>query len=82
MPVEKKEGDVVIGATLNKSGSFKSEAQKVGKAIVREAERKGLSLLDPQNFKAIEGYGVEAKIMNKDILIGSFDFMEDRKVEL
>lgn len=31
MPVDKKPGDEVIGATLNKHGSFKFEATKVGK---------------------------------------------------
>ncbi|MHB8985561.1 MAG: HAD-IC family P-type ATPase [Eubacteriales bacterium] len=31
IPVEKKEGDEVIGGTLNKSGAFKFEAVKVGK---------------------------------------------------
>lgn len=31
IPVEKKEGDTVIGATLNKTGSFKFKATKVGK---------------------------------------------------
>jgi len=30
MPVKKKQGDVVIGATINKSGSFKYRATKVG----------------------------------------------------
>jgi len=30
MPVEKKEGDIVIGATINKTGSFKFKATKVG----------------------------------------------------
>ncbi len=31
MPVDKREGDEVIGATLNKTGSFKFRATKVGK---------------------------------------------------
>ena len=31
IPVEKKPGDKVIGATINKSGSFKFKAKKVGK---------------------------------------------------
>ena len=31
LPVEKRPGDEVIGATLNKTGSFKFEATKVGK---------------------------------------------------
>jgi len=31
IPVEKKKGDEVVGATLNKTGTFKFEATKVGK---------------------------------------------------
>jgi len=31
LPVEKKEGDEVIGATVNKTGSFRFEATRVGK---------------------------------------------------
>lgn len=31
LPVEKKAGDIVIGATINKFGTFKFEATKVGK---------------------------------------------------
>jgi P-type Cu+ transporter len=31
LPVEKKEGDPVIGATINKTGSFQFEATRVGK---------------------------------------------------
>jgi Cu+-exporting ATPase len=34
IPVEKKAGDEVIGATINKTGSFKFEARKVGRDTV------------------------------------------------
>ncbi|MCW1296745.1 MAG: heavy metal translocating P-type ATPase [Candidatus Parvarchaeota archaeon] len=34
IPVEKKKGDTVIGATINKHGSFKFKATKVGKDTV------------------------------------------------
>ncbi len=34
LPVEKKEGDAVIGATLNKTGAFKMRATKVGQDTV------------------------------------------------
>jgi P-type Cu+ transporter len=34
LPVEKKAGDKVIGATINKTGSFKFEATRVGKDTV------------------------------------------------
>lgn len=31
IPVEKRKGDQVIGATMNKTGTFKFQATKVGK---------------------------------------------------
>ncbi|OGP72542.1 MAG: copper-translocating P-type ATPase, partial [Deltaproteobacteria bacterium RBG_16_49_23] len=34
LPIEKKSGDTVIGATMNKTGTFKFEATKVGKDTV------------------------------------------------
>ncbi|HBL36556.1 MAG TPA: heavy metal translocating P-type ATPase, partial [Firmicutes bacterium] len=34
LPVEKKDGDLVVGATINKFGTFKFEATKVGKDTV------------------------------------------------
>ena len=34
MPVEKRSGDLVIGATLNKTGTFRFQASKVGKDTV------------------------------------------------
>ncbi len=34
MPVEKEEGDSVIGATINKTGSFRFKAAKVGKETI------------------------------------------------
>lgn len=34
MPVDKGEGDQVVGATINKFGSFRFEAQKIGKDTV------------------------------------------------
>lgn len=48
MPVDKKEGDFVIGGTINKTGSFLMEAKKVGKEtmlaniikLVQEAQAK------------------------------------------
>ena len=50
MPVEKKAGDEIIGATLNKTGSFKFKATKVGKDAVLAQIIKLVQ--DPQGSKA------------------------------
>lgn len=66
LPVEKKVGDEVIGATLNKTGSFKFEATKVGKdtalaQIVRMVEEAQGSKAPIQRLvDVVSGYFVPA----------------------
>jgi P-type Cu+ transporter len=50
LPVEKREGDVVFGATLNKTGSFSFKATKVGKDTALQQIVKLVS--DAQGSKA------------------------------
>ena len=42
----------------------------VGRAIVKEAERKNLELFEPEDFKASGGLGVQAKIDGKLVYVG------------
>ena len=48
----------------------KGSEHPLGKAIVREAENKSISLESPDNFKAHGGMGVEADIGNEHVKIG------------
>jgi Cu+-exporting ATPase len=43
----------------------------LGEAIVAEAGNRGISLTDPEDFSAIAGKGVEAKIDGRNIIVGS-----------
>jgi len=51
-----------LGASVEKGSEH-----PVGKAIVKEAKKRGLDLFEPENFKASGGFGVEATI-NGDFL--------------
>lgn len=43
----------------------------LGQAMVKEAEEKGISLVEPQGFEAVAGKGVKAKLNGKEVLVGS-----------
>ncbi|HEU65624.1 MAG TPA: copper-translocating P-type ATPase [Chloroflexi bacterium] len=69
IPVEKREGDEVVGATINKTGSFQFEATRVGKdttlaRIVRMVEEAQGSKAPIQRFAdVIASYFVPAVIV-------------------
>ncbi len=48
----------------------------LGKAIVREAKKRNIDIVKSQDFRAIKGIGVEAKIQDKNILIGRPDWFK------
>ena len=66
----------------------KGSEHPLGQAIVREAEKRGISLLPISEFKAIPGLGIEAKISSNTnqppipILIGNRKLMEERGLSL
>ena len=56
---------LILSASLEKGSEH-----PIGKAIVAFAQDKGLKLNDPENFKAISGFGVEAKIAGQVFRFG------------
>jgi len=56
----------------------------LGLAIVKEAEKRGIVLSEPESFRALRGLGVQAKINGHDVLVGkpnwfydlAFDFLD------
>lgn len=48
----------------------------LGKAIVKEAENRGIDLLEPQAFRAERGFGVRADIDGREILVGKPNWFE------
>jgi Cu+-exporting ATPase len=60
----------------------KGSEHPLGEAIANKAKEGGMALTDPRDFNAIAGYGIEATIDSKRVLLGNFKLMEERKVEL
>ncbi len=53
----------------------------LGRAIVQEAERKGLSPAEPQEFLAVRGRGVTATVDGRRVLVGSRRFMREHGLD-
>jgi Cu+-exporting ATPase len=49
----------------------------LGRAIVKEAENRGIHLFEPESFKASRGLGVQAKIDGQDIRVGKPDWCDN-----
>jgi Cu+-exporting ATPase len=66
---------------LRLTGSVeKGSEHPLGEAILAEAGRRQISLLDPQDFLARSGYGVEAKIEGQAVAVGNTRLMEEAKI--
>lgn len=58
----------------------KGSEHPLAEAIVKGAENQGFKLASPEDFCAIPGHGVEAKIEGKLVLLGNRKLMKDRKI--
>jgi len=54
----------------------------VGRAVVEKAAFEGLSLAEPQEFEAVRGKGVIAKVNGVRTLVGSRRMMEDESLDV
>lgn len=80
VPLEGSESEILKRAA---SVDWYSE-HPLAKAIVREAEERGLEKLEITNFRAIPGHGAKAKIGNQEVYVGKPEFfntpLEERDV--
>lgn len=53
----------------------------IGKAIVREAKRRGISLEKPEQFRATGGDGVEAVIDGESVKVGKIGWFADQGIK-
>lgn len=69
-------------AILRYAGSAeKGSEHPLGEAILRKAEEREINLIDPEDFKAVEGQGIEARVDGHSILLGNKKLMEERGVK-
>jgi len=60
----------------------KASEHPIGNAIKRKAELNNINLVYPQNFNAVSGFGIEAMVDDKTILIGNQKLIEERGISL
>ncbi len=60
----------------------KGSEHPLGQAIIDHAKAKGLDVADPQEFKAIPGYGIRAVVEGQEVLLGNNALMQERGIDL
>jgi P-type Cu+ transporter len=54
----------------------------LGRAVVAEAQRKGIPLVQPESFKASRGAGVRAHVDGREVMVGKPAWFEERHLIL
>jgi Cu+-exporting ATPase len=73
-------GDEDVLVRLAASAERRSE-HPLGQAVVREAERRGLALAEPDHFEAVPGKGIAATVEGSPVLVGTRSFLEEWGVQ-
>jgi Cu+-exporting ATPase len=60
----------------------KNSEHPLGQAIVEKAKEQDLKVVDPDDFNAIPGHGVEVKYTGKTVLLGNRKLMELNNVDI
>ena len=59
----------------------KGSEHPLGEAVLRKARERNIVIGETQEFRAIEGHGVEATVEGKKVLLGNSRLMADRGIE-
>jgi Cu+-exporting ATPase len=60
----------------------KTSEHPLGEAIIRSAKSKKIEPSDPEDFRAVEGHGIEARVDGKEILVGNKKLMKDHGINV
>ncbi|MFX1384887.1 MAG: heavy metal translocating P-type ATPase, partial [Promethearchaeota archaeon] len=72
------ENDILYYAGSAEMGS----EHPLGLAIIEEANQRGLSLETPEEFDAIPGKGITARIKGKEIIIGNDKLLDEKNIDI
>jgi Cu+-exporting ATPase len=68
---------------LSLSASIEKRSEHpLAEAVLREAKRKNVNLREVKDFEAAAGQGIYGKIDNREILLGNFEFMKEKRIDL
>jgi len=54
----------------------------LGEAIIKKAKERNIELKEPQEFEALPGHGIKARIDGERILLGNAEFMRNEKIDI
>ena len=81
--------DIIESGRFNKreiltlaASAEKGSEHPLGEAILKKAREADLNIIDPKDFQAIAGQGIEAIVDSKKILFGNLRLMEEKRVSL
>ncbi len=73
-----KENDLLRFAASVEKGS----EHPLGEAIWAEATTRGLTLAEPVGFKAVPGFGVQAEVESRSVMVGNKKMFADREIQI
>ncbi|MCL1793021.1 MAG: heavy metal translocating P-type ATPase [Oscillospiraceae bacterium] len=60
----------------------KGSEHPLGKAIVKEAQNRGIELSGAESFNSVTGHGIEAVVGGQTLLVGNGKLMEEKNISL
>jgi Cu+-exporting ATPase len=75
--ISNEEEILKLGASVERGSEH-----PLGRAIVKEAEKRGIGLLEPEHFKSSRGLGVSAKIAMHEVFVGKPDWFNKMELNL
>lgn len=73
-----KDGELLLLGASAERGS----EHPIARAIVEGAQKRNLSLLDPEEFKAVPGRGIDAVVQGRKVLAGNIKLMQENGIDV